>query len=116
VWLTVALALLAIFAGQELLEGSFASGHLGGLAAVVGDGGWWAAPVALLVGGLLALALRGADALEQALDATRIALRVRARGDGGLAARPRVAPALARLAPLARSAAGRAPPHALALL
>ncbi|HEX5146730.1 MAG TPA: hypothetical protein VFV85_06880, partial [Conexibacter sp.] len=74
VWLLAAATLLAIFSAQELLEGTFARGHLAGVAAVVGSGGWWAAPAALLVGGLLALALCAAQAAEHAVEQARIAL------------------------------------------
>jgi uncharacterized protein YcnI len=48
-WLLVALALVAIYAGQETLEGLLSTGHPGGLAGVFGDGGWLAIPVALAV-------------------------------------------------------------------
>src|SRR4051812_49338437 len=51
-------ALLAIFAGQELLEGLIASGHPAGSAAVFAQGGWIAAPLAVAVGALLALVAR----------------------------------------------------------
>lgn len=116
VWLAASAALFAVYAGQELLEGLFASGHLGGLAAVLGAGGWWAVPVALLVGGLLALALRGAHAVEQALDAARRGARVIARGLGELVSRPLPSPFAATVAPLARAGAERAPPRLLAAL
>lgn len=109
-WLVAASALFAIYAGQELLEGAFASGHLAGLSAVVGAGGWWAAPAALLVGGALALALRGAAVAEQAIGAGRISLRLAARA-GAPILRPAVAVSRARVAPLARAGAGRAPPR-----
>jgi hypothetical protein len=111
-WLAVALALLALYAGQELLEGLFASGHLAGLAAVVGDGGWWAGPAALLVGGLLALALRGARAAGEALAAARIALSAAHPAPAVVRVHARL-PLRPRLAPLARAGAGRAPPRAL---
>jgi len=110
-WLLVALTLLAIFSAQELLEGAFASGHLAGLAAVVGAGGWWAAPAALLVGGALALALRGVHAAEAALDALRPRVRSALRAPIALLARA-AASFAAPLAPLARDGAGRAPPRA----
>lgn len=111
VWLVAALALFAIYAAQELLEGAFATGHLGGLAAVFGAGGWWAVPAALLVGGALALALRGARTAEDALDAARPRVRLRARALDALSARPAATSFVALLAPLARVGAGRAPPH-----
>lgn len=111
VWLLASLALFAIFAGQELLEGMFAGGHAGGVAAVLGGGGWWAAPAALAVGGLLALALRAGTALSEAL-AELAPLRLRLR-DAAREMRP-LRPATLHLvapAPLARRAAGRAPPR-----
>jgi hypothetical protein len=113
VWLVVAATLFAIYSGQELLEGTFASGHLAGLAAVFGAGGWWAVPAALLVGGVLALALGGAHAVEEALDARRISLPILARGDE-LVGRSAAMSWLVRVAPLARVGAGRAPPRRLA--
>lgn len=108
VWAAAALALVAIYVGQELLEGFFATGHPGGLAGVLGGGGWCALPSALLVGGLLALALRVEAAVARLL------------GGAGLSS-PHwtvTPPAWARVeamvvlpAPLARAAAGRAPPQ-----
>jgi hypothetical protein len=61
-WLALSAALAALYVGQELLEGVLAAGHPGGLAGVFGDGGWMALPLAVAIGGLLALALRGANA------------------------------------------------------
>ncbi|MCW2954263.1 MAG: hypothetical protein JWQ48_3433, partial [Conexibacter sp.] len=77
VWLLAALALVAVYAGQELLEGLFATGHPSGLNGIFGDGGWWALPAALLVGGLLALALRGGAAVVAALRPARRLLSLR---------------------------------------
>src|SRR4051812_32286367 len=60
---TVAAAsLVAIYAGQELLEGLVAQGPPAGLVGVFGDGGWWSLPLAALFGLAIALLLRGADA------------------------------------------------------
>jgi hypothetical protein len=115
VWLLASAGLLAIFAGQELLEGWLASGHAAGLAAVVGGGGWWALPASLVAGGLLALALRAGARIEEALAELaplRLTLRAGARAVARRA-RP-IAPAMRPLAPLARAAAGRAPPSAAA--
>jgi len=107
-WLAATLALVAVYAGQELLEGLLAAGHPGGLAGVLGDGGWLALPLALAVGGLLALGLRAADAATLP--------------DAPAAPRPPapaaplslllVEPFVRRARPLARAAAGRAPPRA----
>jgi hypothetical protein len=113
-WLLASAALLAIYCGQELLEGVFAAGHRAGLAGVLGAGGWWALPLALAAGGLLALALHWERAAERALDARRPPLRLRICARlAGLA--PLVTPASPLLpapAPLARAAASRAPPRA----
>jgi hypothetical protein len=114
-WLAASAALLAIFSGQELLEGAFAGGHAAGLAAVVGGGGWWALPSALVVGALVALMLRAgalADATLAELAPLRLRLRAGARA-GSRAPRP-AAPLLRAPAPLARAAAGRAPPRGAA--
>jgi|GEM_PF-1449741 len=112
--LLIGAALLALYSGQELLEGMLSSGHPGGLDGVFGDGGWWAAPLALACGLLVATALRGA----------RAALRwaaARHRCATALHGRPVPAPrprrlALSRPVPLAGAAAGRAPPPALRIL
>jgi hypothetical protein len=112
VWLVASGALLAIYAGQELLEGTFAAGHAAGVAAVVGGGGWWALPAALAVGGLLALAVRADVVAEQALAGAgpmRLNLRAALRSVARVALP--LAPLRAPLAPLARAAAGRAPPR-----
>ena len=49
VWLLAWAGLVAIYATQELLEELLASGHPGGVAGVLGHGGWWAVPVAAIV-------------------------------------------------------------------
>ncbi|MGH2871410.1 MAG: hypothetical protein ACRDL5_03000 [Solirubrobacteraceae bacterium] len=59
-WLICAVALATIYCCQELLEGLFATGHPGGLVGVFGNGGWWALPVATVVGLGLAIVFRGA--------------------------------------------------------
>ena len=59
-WLLCSAALVAIFAGQEFLEGLFATGHPAGLAGIFGYGGWWAIPAALCVGLVLACLFHGA--------------------------------------------------------
>ena len=109
VWLLAAAGLLLIYVGQETLEGFLATGHPSGFAGVFGDGGWWSAPAALLIGGLLALLLRGADVAVELL--ARAARRKRSRAlPRAPRHRHRPAPLLPRLAPLACSRAGRAPP------
>jgi hypothetical protein len=111
IWLTCALALVAIYVAQELLEGLLATGHPVGLRGVFGDGGWWALPAAGLTASLLALAMRGGEALVAAL-AMPPAPRLGSRAV--LLPRRPTAPTSALLNPLARAAAGRAPPAPLA--
>jgi hypothetical protein len=107
-WLGTWAGLVGIYVVQESLEGLLASGHPGGIGGVLGHGGWWALPVAALVAlGVLAL-----------LRVARVVLRAAARR-GPRSARVQL-PALripagaaaAVVAPLARAAAGRAPPLA----
>ena len=111
-WLAAISALLAIYCSQELLEGLLTSGHPNGFAALAADRGWSALPLAIALGAVVALALRGAAAAER-----RVAARARsARSWPARVARvrrPRLAP-LAPAAPvLARKLAGRAPPAVL---
>jgi hypothetical protein len=112
VWVAAGVALVAIYVGQELLEGFLATGHPGGLAGVFGAGGWCALPCAGLVGGLLALALRAEAAVAYLLGRSRLSGPRRA---AALLAWARVEAAVALPAPLARAAAGRAPPRAAQL-
>jgi hypothetical protein len=109
-WALAAAGLFSIYVGQELLEGLLATGHPQGLAGILGDGGLWALPAAIAVGGLLALLVRGGLALME-----RVARLRRERRPIAPARRPKnaIRPApvvLPRLAPLACASAGRAPP------
>src|SRR5919107_1247373 len=61
-WIGATCSLLATYVLQETIEGVTSSGHPGLLA----HGGWIALPAALLVGGLVALTLRGAQAADGA--------------------------------------------------
>jgi hypothetical protein len=65
--LACAAALLAIFCVQELAEGVLAPGHAGGLAGLIGGGGWIALPLSLSLGALLSVLLRGLRGIERAL-------------------------------------------------
>ncbi len=113
VWLLASAGLWAIFAGQELLEGWFAGGHAAGLAAVLGGGGWWALPAALVVGGALTVALRVGTAVEETLsELAPLRLRLRAAARAAARMLRPLAPEPRLPAPLARAAAGRAPPRA----
>jgi hypothetical protein len=64
-WLGCTLALAAAYCGQELIEGWVAAGHPAGVAGVLDHGGWIALACAPLVGGLVALAVRGAVAANE---------------------------------------------------
>jgi hypothetical protein len=108
-WLAASGALLTVFTLQELCEGALASGHPEGLGGVFGHGGWVAVLLALAIGALVALLLRGADAvLERFASTSRRRPPLRA---------PRIALPRAPLfvaprvtAALAGPGAGRAPP------
>jgi hypothetical protein len=108
-WAAATLVLLAVYAGQESLEGIFAPGHTAGILGVFGDGGLWSLPAAALVGAGVALWIRGSAHVVACV------ARLRARK----APQPRLRevrrfvlrPALSvPRSPLAASAAGRAPP------
>lgn len=109
-WALASAGLFAIHVGQESLEALLAAGHPQGLAAILGDGGLWALPAAVVIGGSLALVVRGGRALvaHAARSGRRSRTRERTRAPR-LVRRP-AAVALPRLAPLARASAGRAPP------
>jgi hypothetical protein len=62
-----AFALLAVYAGQESVEGILASGHFGGLAAVFGGDGWLAVPLALGIAALLSVMARALEGVERAI-------------------------------------------------
>lgn len=108
-WLGASAALAVIYSLQELAEGSLAHGHPVGLEAIAGHAGWSAYGLALAVGALVALALRGArEAIALAAAAPR---RVAASPRPSLLLhRPAVALAPPRPAVLALNLAGRAPP------
>jgi hypothetical protein len=106
-------ALFAIYAGQESLEGILATGHNFGIAALLADGGWIALPLALGIGALLAVIARALEGVERAIAVVHAA-RQRRRAP---AVRGRALPARATAltaAPLAFGLARRPPPFALA--
>ena len=108
-WLVCSAALVAIYAGQELLEGLLATGHPAGLAGIFGAGGWWAAPVAVAIGLVLAAAFHGAAWVlrEVAVWALR---RRAARRSVPRAGVSRPVLWMARPAPLVDGWSGRGPP------
>jgi hypothetical protein len=75
-WALASGSLLAIYTIQESLEGQLEAGHPGGLAGSFGHGGWIAVLLAVALGALIALLLRGADA----------AIKLAARGSKSWAA------------------------------
>jgi hypothetical protein len=106
-WLMATLALLVLFVAQELLEGLFLHGHVGGLAGVYGLGGWTALPLAIAMGGIVALAVVGMhSALRRAAD-TGVS-----REPTALASRAHAAATWRPAGVLARKLASRAPPAA----
>lgn len=106
---TYAATLLAIYCGQELLEGALAAGHPAGPAALLAAGGWVALPLALAFGLGVALVVRFLERVEVVLSEHRSpgraarAPRVRGRGLPAHRANP-------LLAPLAFGLARRPPP------
>ncbi|HEY5319117.1 MAG TPA: hypothetical protein VIJ20_14100 [Solirubrobacteraceae bacterium] len=109
-WLVCALVLFAIYCAQELLEGFFSPGHPAGIAGVLGQGGWTAAPISLLVGAALAMTLRLAHRLLEAADPPGRALWRSAKSIG--ISPPEPGAEDWRLDPQSGVTAGRAPPRA----
>lgn len=108
VWAVCAAALVMIFACQETLEGIFATGHPGGFAAVFGDGGWWAVPLAVAIGLILALAFHGAWWVVRTLAA--LSRRQAGRRSASVPPRPLARSFLAAPAPLVAGWSTRGPP------
>jgi hypothetical protein len=105
-------ALLAIYLGQESLEGLLAGGHPAGLAAIFAHGGWIALPLALTIGALSAVVVRLLEGAERAIAVVHAARSARSRAP---ATRGRALPARRlRLpsTPLAFGLARRPPPPA----
>jgi hypothetical protein len=109
--LLIGASLLALYSCQELLEGMLSNGHPEGFDGVFGEGGWWAVPLSLLFGAVIAAALRGARAAIR-WAASRHRRPRTSHGRPAPTPRPRRL-ALPRPVPLAGAAAGRAPPFAL---
>jgi hypothetical protein len=106
-WAWASVALLAIFVGQESLEGLLSSGHPEGIAAITANGGLVAIPLAVVLGGLVALGLRGATRLVAAAAWGGRRSLTRSRS---LVLRPRFRDAAPAAGVLALNLAGRAPP------
>lgn len=108
VWAATWVGLFAIYATQESLEALLVTGHPGGVGGVVGHGGWWAIPSAAVVAAVVTALLVLGRAL---LRFVATAVRVRRAAPLSLPAPRSVAATVVR--PLAREAAGRAPPVVL---
>jgi|SRR5215213_7557384 len=107
VWIRASLALIAIFCAQETAEGLLAPHHPQLLEGIFGSGGWIALPLSALIGGAIALALRGAQAARAVaarLKQPAVPRRRRGTRRRALAVRHR------RSHVLAHKLAGRAPP------
>jgi hypothetical protein len=108
-WAICATSLVAIYSGQELLEGALATGHAAGLVGIFGYGGWWAIPAAVCVGLVLAALLHGARWMLHEV-ATRHARTAPSPCTPGAARLRPPEISLPRLAPLALGWCGRGPP------
>jgi hypothetical protein len=106
-WLLCAACLVAIYAGQEFLEGLLATGHPAGLVGIFGYGGGWSVPAALAVGLVLAAIFHGFQWVLQQVGERR---RPTAPALRSLLACAPHAVLVPRLAPLAKGWSGRGPP------
>ena len=109
-WLACSASLMAIFVGQELLEGLFATGHPAGLVGIFGYGGWWSVPAAVAVGLVITAAFHGARWVLREV-AQRRGRPVEAAHALVVVARPPRAVLVPRLAPIAGGWSGRGPPR-----
>ena len=107
IWGVLVLALLAVYTGQELLEAALTPGREISAAAVLAEGGWCALPLALFIGALATLVVRGAG--RRVAMVARQARPHPAR-ESILVTGRRPAPALVAVPVIARHLAGRAPP------
>ena len=109
-WCLTTAGLMAIFVVQETLEGLASTGHPNGTVGVFGHGGLWSIPAAAAVAVVVVALMRAGRAV------LRIASRAGQRRSGGAPSRAlrRLTPVFVAVpSPLARAAAGRAPPLAL---
>lgn len=105
-WLAASASLLLVFSAQEALELTVAQGQPPALVELLGHLGWQLVPLAVSVGAVLALLLRGAARVVRAL----LGRRARARRRCAQPARPRTTLLVAPASVLARHLAGRGPP------
>ena len=107
-WPAASATLLLVYGGQELAEGALAAGHPDGIAGILGHGGWVAIPVALAIGGVVAVTVRGAAAAEGR--APTLALPLPRADRSPPSPRPSGRTPTFPADVLARHLAGRAPP------
>jgi hypothetical protein len=107
-WPLLSAALLAVFFLQEWIEGWTTPGHPMGIGHVVGHIGIAGIGLAVAIGAVIALLLRGADSTARALARRRHTPRRRPRA--ALTAPPLEAFFVPRIRVLADNLAGRAPP------
>jgi len=108
-WIGATGSLLGTYVVQEMIEGLTSTGHPG----LAAHGGWIALPAALLVGGLVALMLRGAQAADRAAAVAAKPWSPLQLAFAAPAAIVRIAdPAMPRPRILGRRLAGRGPPVA----
>lgn len=115
-WALASALLIGVYSTQEWMEGLLSEGHAGGIGAPFSHGGWLALPLALLIGFLIALALRGAaTAIAAAAARGRARLRPLAPAQlpSPVAHSVWLAPSLGALA---RRLAPRAPPALVCVL
>jgi hypothetical protein len=110
-WAVMSASLVAMYSVQESLEGLLSDEHPGGLAGVLGHGGWLALPLSIAVGLLLALALRGLARADELLPRTA---SLRAQLPAAPPSLRASAPLLARREPCLAATSARAPPAASA--
>jgi hypothetical protein len=109
-WALASALLISVYSTQEWMEGLLASGHPGGIAAPYSHGGWVALPLALVIGLVIALLLRGA-AVAIAVVASKGRARLRPAAPAQLPSSvARSVWSAPSLGALARRLAPRAPP------
>jgi hypothetical protein len=106
-WGMTAAGLVAIYSVQESLEELLASGHPTGMGGILGHGGWWAIPASALVAAFVVAVLRLGRSIIRAV-ASLAPPRPHAFA---FVAERHGSVVLVPARPLARAAAGRAPPR-----
>lgn len=109
-WPIASASILGLYVGQEFLAAELTSGHPPGLTGVVGAGGWIAVPIALVLGAIVAFAVRLSGLLEERALGPRVRFSFRVAQTG--VARVLAAVIAAPASPPPRFSAGRSPPLA----